>query len=158
MRVMRPWRGLGMILHTEQWQVPVTQAFESRVVQVDVRQLNFTLRQRIRIHREVMVMRRNLDLAALQLLHWMIPAVVPKLELESLSTQRNADKLMSQTNTKDRHSPHQPPNVVDGIRARLRIAWTVRQKNSIRLESHHIFRQSLCRNHGHAATFTAQLP
>src|SRR5271156_5113240 len=105
-----------------------------------------------------MVVRRDLDLSTLQLLHRMIPAMMSKLQLEGLPTERNADKLMSQTNTKDRHSSHQPPNAVHGIRTRLRVAWTIRQKNSVRLQSHHIFRQSLRRNHRHPATFTAQLP
>src|SRR5580700_8768553 len=95
MRVMRPRRGLRVILHAEQRQVPVPQAFESRVVQVDVRQLNFTFRQRIRIDREVVVMRCDLDLTALQLLYRMIPTVVAKLQLESFSAKRNADELMS---------------------------------------------------------------
>src|SRR5580692_7688570 len=154
MRVMRPWRGLRVILHAEQRQVPVPQAFESRVVQVDVRQLNFTFRQRIRIDREVVVMRCDLDLTALQLLYRMIPTVVAKLQLESFSAKRNADELMSQANAKDRHSSHQPPNAVHGIRARLRIARTIRQKNSIGLQRHHILRRSLRGNHSYPASFT----
>ena len=81
---MRPGRGFRVILHAEQRQVPVAQAFQGLIVQIDVRQFDFALRQRIRIDREVMVVRRDLDLPGLQLLHRMIPAVVPKLQLEVL--------------------------------------------------------------------------
>jgi hypothetical protein len=43
MRVMRAGRGLRVILHAEQRQIPMPQAFQSLVVQVDVRQLDFAL-------------------------------------------------------------------------------------------------------------------
>src|SRR5258708_2919506 len=102
MRIMRPRRGFWVILHAEQRKVPMAQAFQSRVVQVDVRQLNFTCRQRIRIYGEVVVVCRDLNLSSRQLLHRMIPAVVPKLQLEGFSAERNAGKLMSKTNPKDR--------------------------------------------------------
>ena len=63
MRIMRPRRGFGVILHAEQWQIAVPQAFQRAVVQIDVRQLHFTLRQRIRIDSKIVVVRRDLDLA-----------------------------------------------------------------------------------------------
>src|SRR5271163_326534 len=122
MRVMRPWRSLGMILHAEQRQVPVSQPFQSRVIQIDVSQLNFALRQRIRIHREVMVVSRDLNLAGLQLLHRVVPTMMSKLQLESFPAQRDADELMSQANAKDRHSPHESPNAVHRISTRFGIS------------------------------------
>ena len=57
-------------------------AFERVVVQIDVGQLHFALRQRIRIDGKIMVVRRDLDLARVQLLHRMVAAVVAKLQLE----------------------------------------------------------------------------
>ena len=44
MRVMRPRRSLRVILHGEQWQIPMPQSFERVVVQVDVSQIHFALR------------------------------------------------------------------------------------------------------------------
>ena len=38
--VMRPWRGFGMILHTEDWQFLVTHSLNGAVVQVDVGHFN----------------------------------------------------------------------------------------------------------------------
>src|ERR1700757_1827191 len=36
MRVVRTGRGLRVVLHAEQWQIPVAEAFQRLVVQVDV--------------------------------------------------------------------------------------------------------------------------
>ena len=44
-------------------------------------------RQRIRIHGEIMVVRRDLDLPRLQLLDRMIPAMMSKLQLERLASE-----------------------------------------------------------------------
>ena len=44
MRIMRPRRGFRVILHAEQRQIPMPQAFQRLVVQIDVRQLDFALR------------------------------------------------------------------------------------------------------------------
>src|SRR5271157_4347965 len=100
-----------------------------------------------------MVMRGDLDLAGVQLLYRMIAAVVSELQLESFSTQRDSGELVSETNSKDRLTPHQAPDVVDCVGARLGISRTVRQKHAGGLERQHIFRLSLGRNHRDLAAF-----
>jgi hypothetical protein len=45
MRVMWARRGFRVILHAEQGQVPMPQAFESVVIQVDVRKFDFAVRK-----------------------------------------------------------------------------------------------------------------
>src|SRR5271163_3218176 len=111
---MRAGRRFGMILHTEQRQVAMPQAFQSLVVQVDVRQLDFTVGQRIRVDGKIMVVRRDLNLARLQLLDRMIPAMMPELQLESFSAQCNASELMSQTDSEDR---------LQNFQAEIRASW-----------------------------------
>ncbi len=91
-----------MILHAEQRQVAVAQAFERLVVQIHVRQFDFALRQRVGIDGEVVVVRGDLDLAGVQLLHRMIAAVVSEFQLESLAAERDAGQLMSQADSEDR--------------------------------------------------------
>src|SRR5579872_7399719 len=154
MRVMRPRRGLRVILHAEQRQISMAQPFQRLVVQVDVRQFNFILRQRIRIHREIMVVRRDLDLAGLQLLHRMVPTVMSELKLECFPTQRDAGELMSETYPKDRVPSQQSPNRIDRIGTRLRIAGAIGEKYSIRFQRHYIFGQGLRGNHRNPAAFT----
>ena len=41
MGIVRAGRGFGVILHAEQRQVPMAQAFQRFVVQVDVREFDF---------------------------------------------------------------------------------------------------------------------
>ena len=94
-RIMRTRRRLWVVLHGEQRQIPVPHAFERVVIQIHVRQFHFALRQRIGIDGEVMVMRCNLDLAARQLLHRMISAMMAKFELKGLAAERDAGQLMA---------------------------------------------------------------
>ena len=95
MRIMRPGRCLRVVLHREQRQRAMAQAFQSIVVQVDVGFQDLRIFQRIRIDGEVVIVRRDLNLAGLQLLYWMVAAVVAELEFVRLAAQREADKLMS---------------------------------------------------------------
>src|SRR5580704_12726648 len=139
MRVMRPRRSLGVILHAEERQVLVPQAFESLIVQVDVREFYFALRQRIGIDGEVVVVCCDFNLPGLQLFHRMIPAVMSELQLESFSAESDAGKLMSQTNSKDWLATHQAPNRIHRVGAGLGVAGAIREKYSIRLQCDYIF-------------------
>src|SRR5882724_583798 len=121
MRIVRPRRRLGMVLHTEQRQVAVAQALESAVVQIDVRLDDLAVRQRIGVDGEVMVVRRDLYLLRLKLLHRMVPTVMSKLELVGFAAERETYELMSKTDSEDGFLPHQPPDVVLRVRARLGI-------------------------------------
>src|SRR5260370_33369845 len=87
----------------------------------------------------------------------MMPAVVSKLQLESLSAKRNASELVSQTNSKDRVPAHQPTNRIHGICTRLGISGTIRQKHTIRLEGQHISRSGLRRYYSRRTSFAAYL-
>src|SRR5579872_2549821 len=104
-----------------------------------------------------MVMRGDLDLPGLQLLHRMIPAMMPELQLERFPAQRYPRELMPQANSEDRLPPHEPSNRIDRIRAGLGIAGAVGKKYAVRFQSQHIFRWSLRRNDGHFASLAAQL-
>src|SRR5208337_631068 len=102
-------------------------------------------------------MRGDLDLAAQQLLHRMISAVVAEFQLEGLASERNASELMSQANSKYRLASHQATNVVDRVGAGFRIARAVRQEDSVGLQGQHVLSRCLRRDYRHLATFSAQL-
>ena len=140
MRIMRPWSGFGVVLHTEQRQSLVAQAFERVVVQVHMRQLNFVGVDRLGIDGEVVVVCGDFDLSRTQLLHGMIATVVAELQLESLSAERDAGELMPQADAKNWLAPHQSPDGIYGIRTRLGIAGAVRKENSVRLQREDILR------------------
>src|ERR1700687_195915 len=103
-----------------------------------------------------MVMRRDLDLAAQQLLHRMISAVVAEFQLEGFPSERNAGKLMSQADSEDRLASQQAPNIVDRIRAGLGIARTIGQEHAVWFQSQHILRRGLRRDYRHLAAFSAR--
>src|SRR5207245_2032589 len=104
--------------------------------------------------REVVVVRGNLDFAGAEMLHRMISAMVSELQLESFSSQRQADELMPQAYAENGHLSHQLTNALLRIAAGLGIARSVRQENSVRLETEDIFGASFSGNHSHFATFT----
>jgi len=84
---MRPGRGFRVILDAEQRQVPVPQSFQSRVIQIYVREFDLTVWQRVWIDGKIMVVRRDFNLASGQLLHGMVPAMMAKLQFEGLATE-----------------------------------------------------------------------
>src|SRR5664280_3736218 len=103
-----------------------------------------------------MVMRGDLDLACLHLLHRMIAAVVTEAQFVSLSTQRDANQLMSEADAEDGHAPHQPANALLCVGHRLGIARAVRQEDAIRLEREHVLRAGRGGNHSYAAALANQ--
>src|SRR5438477_11494715 len=146
MRVMWPGAGFRVVLNAEQRKVAVTQALERRVVRVRVRQFDFVLRQRVGIYGEVMVVRGDLDLPGVQLLHRMIAAVVPELEFESLAAERDASQLVAEADAEDGLASHEAADIVHGVGAGFGIAGAVREKDAVWFQRKYIFSRSLRRN------------
>src|SRR5258707_12541020 len=119
MRVMGPGAGFRMILDGEHGKVAVPQSFKSRVIRFDVRELDFTVRQRVWIDGKIMVVRRGFNIARGQLLHGMVPAMMAKLQLEGLATERDTGELMTQTDPENRLPSHQSANRGHRIGTRL---------------------------------------
>ena len=72
-----------------------------------------------------MVVRGNLHLPRMQLLHRMVPAMVSKLELIGLGAQRQSNELMSQTYPEYRLAAQQPPNIFLRVAAGLGISRAI---------------------------------
>src|ERR1035438_7268768 len=96
MRIMRSWRRFRVVLHAEQRQRLVAQAFQRLVVQVYVGQFHFAQVDRVRIDGEVMIVGRDLHLAGRVVLYRMISAVVPEFQLVGAPAQREASELVAQ--------------------------------------------------------------
>ena len=156
MRVVRAGSGLGVVLHAEQRQRAMAQAFQRVVVQVDVRQFDFALLQRIGIDGEVVVVRGDLDLAGRECLHRMVAAVVSELELVGLAAEGEADELMAEADAEDGDFAHHAANVVLRVGHRLGIAGAVGEKHAVRLHRQHIFGAGGRGNHGDAARLAHQ--
>src|SRR2546423_4861315 len=86
----------------------------------------------------------------------MISAVMSKLQLVGFPAESDSRKLMSQADTEDRLPSHEAANVINRVRARLGIAWSVGEKHAVRFQREHIFCLSLRRNNRYFATLAAQ--
>src|SRR5262245_66576730 len=76
-------------------------------------QLNFVLVQAVRIDREAMVVRGNLDAAAAHVFDGLIAAAVAEFEFEGAAAERPSEQLMSQADAEDRRGAEQPPDFGD---------------------------------------------
>ena len=85
---MRAGGGFWMVLHTEQRQRFVPQAFKRLVVQIHMRQFHLAQIDRIGIDGEVMIVRGNFHLASEIVSDRMIAAVMAELELVGPPAQR----------------------------------------------------------------------
>ena len=155
MGVMRTRRRLGVILHREQRQIAMAHTFECLVVQVNVRQFDFGLRQRVGVDGEVVVVGCDLDFAGVELLHRMVAAVMSEFQFESLAAERDAGQLVPETNSEDGLASHEAADVIDGVGARLGVAGAVGEENPVGLEGENVFGGGLRRDNRDLAGLTA---
>ena len=138
-RVMRSGRRLRMVLHGEDRQLTMGQSFDGIVVQVQMGYLSCAF-ERIRVHREPVILRGDLDFARGQIHHRLIAAVVAELELVSLAAEREPHDLMAEANPEDRFLADELAYVFFGIRHGVGIAGTVGEKNAVGIQRQNIFR------------------
>ena len=152
MRIVRAGGRFRVVLHTEERQRFVAQAFERLVVQVHMRQLDFVRVDRVGIDGEVMIVRRDLDFAGGIVAHRVVAAVMAKLELVGAAAQSQSAKLVAQANAKHRHAAQHLPDGAYRVVDRFRVAGAVRQKHAVGLERQGIVCGGLGRDYGYAAS------
>src|SRR4051794_16234883 len=99
---MRSRRRLGVVLDGEHGLALVPETFERLVVEVDVRVFDIVRVQRIGIDCEAVILRRDLDASAAQILDRMIAAAVSELQLVRAAAERQAEELVAETDAEDR--------------------------------------------------------
>ena len=109
------------------------QAFQRIVVQILMRQNHFTRLQRIRVHREAVILRGDFHLPGFQIQDGMIAAVVAELEFVRLPAQGQADDLVAEANAEDGHAAHHVAHGLRGVLNRFRVARAVGKKHPIRV-------------------------
>ena len=109
--VMRPGRGLRVVLHSKDRFGAVAKPFYRSVVHVDVRDLELRGSRNVFIlgrvgsrYREAMVLRRDQHAPRRQLFHRVISASVAVRHLHRLRTLGERQDLMSQADAEDRHA------------------------------------------------------
>src|SRR5215468_233012 len=121
------------------------------VVQVQVRNFDFTGRERFRVNTKAVVLRGDLDLAGEQVLHRMVRAVVAKLKLERLAAQCQAAELVAQTNSENGNSAKQLADVFLRIGDRFGITGSVRKEDAVGPQRQNIFGRGVRGNNGDVA-------
>lgn len=93
-----------MKLHRLQAKIPNSHSLDGLIIQAHMGY--FSLRRR-NSHMVTMILRRDIDLAASQILHRMIAASMTELEPGSLTAKSQSQKLMPQTDADYRPFPHE---------------------------------------------------
>ena len=140
MRIVWAGRGFGVVLHAEERQRAVAQAFQRLVVEVYVGQFHFIRVDRVGVDGEVVVVSGYLHLAGGVVANRVIAAMVAELKLVGLAAKRQSGKLMAEADSKDRHAAQELPGRPNSIVDRLRVARSVRQEDAVRFHLQHIFR------------------
>src|SRR5216117_3075532 len=96
--VPRPGTGLRVVLDGENRQLAVGHPFHRAVVQVHVGYLELRLRQGVRVDREAVILRGDVDPPSAQILHRLISPAVPELQLERLPAEGEGQELMPEAN------------------------------------------------------------
>src|SRR5918994_451559 len=100
---MRSGRCLGMVLHGEERQLPVSNSLYGSVVQIQVRHLERGCARNplfVPNHSEAMVLRRDQHLVIAQVLDRVVATSVPVGELRSATTVCQTDQLMAKPDSK----------------------------------------------------------
>src|SRR5437588_656817 len=97
-----PRPGLRMVLDGEDRQLAVGHALDRAIVQVDMGHLELR-REGIRIDREAVVLRGDVDAAGAQVLDGLVAAAVAELQLERLSSEGEREQLVAEADPQERH-------------------------------------------------------
>src|SRR5579862_6553603 len=101
MRIMRPGRSLGMVLHAEQRQRAMAHAFVGVIVQVDVGDFHIARWQGVRVHDETMILSGDLHMPGGKVFHRMVRTVVPELQFVGAPAKSQTAELVSQADAED---------------------------------------------------------
>src|SRR5437016_10527569 len=99
-----------------------------------MRQRDFARRKRVRVHREAVILGGNFHLVALKVQHRVVAAVMPELELISLSSKRQADNLVAEANSEDGHTAGEFPHGLGRVIERLGISRSIGEKDAVGFE------------------------
>ena len=89
-----------MILHAEQRQSLMTQAFYSAIINIDMSNLQWQILQGFLIYSIAMILGRNMYSAIQQILNRLIGAAMAEFQLVGIGTQSQGNQLVPQADTK----------------------------------------------------------
>src|SRR2546430_8388156 len=129
---------LRVVLDGEDWQLAMGHPFHRAIVQVHVGDLELRFRKGIRIDRVAVILRRDVDTPAAEVLHRLIAAAVPELQLEGLPAEREGQKLVPEADSEEGNASRKLPGRSHGCPEDVRMSGVPRaDRKSTRLNSSH---------------------
>ena len=151
-RVVRARAGLRVVLDRRARDVPQDQALDRAVVEVEMGELGGAelrlpahrlvgLDPRLAVgplHREPVVLRRDLDPARIEILHRVVRAPVAERELEGLEADRPAQQLMPEADAHHRALADDLAHRVDDVVERRRVPGAVGEEHQVGVALKHL--------------------
>ena len=106
--------------------------------------------QRLRLQREVMVLRGDFDPAGQQVPDRVVAAVVAEFQPPALRAGGEAEELVPEADAEERDLARESADCVDRVTERRGVGRAVREENAVRLQGERIGRGRGGRQHGHA--------
>src|SRR2546429_6563293 len=135
---------LGMVLHGEDREFPVGHALHGAVVQIQMRHLELGTWEGAGIDREAVVLRCDMDASRAKVFDGLVPAAVPKFQLERPSPEGEGQELVAEADPEDRRAAGEFPRTLHRRRKDFpmgRIARTVGEDHAVRFESEDVVRR-----------------
>src|SRR5438105_15545521 len=110
---MRARSGLGVILDAEHRMIAHAKSLQRLVVKIGVRDFHLAQIGTIRVDREAVIVRSDLDLIRQMILHRVIGAAVAELHFISLAAHCQAQNLVAETDTENRYPANEALHVSD---------------------------------------------
>src|SRR5258706_4305310 len=101
--IERSRRALGVVLHGLDRELGMAEPFDRAVVQVDLADAEATaLRQRLAHHLHLVVLRRDLHVARIEVAHWVVRAVVAEAQSLRFGARGPRHDLVAETDAEQR--------------------------------------------------------
>ena len=153
--VMRPGRGLGVVLDSKNGVFLVSDAFHGAVIEVTVRDFEPFCARNVTSFapdREPVVLRRDKHLTRLEIPNWVIAAAVAVWEFHGFPTVSEPQELVTETDPEDRDRPiGQVADRLHSVGHRRRVAGTVTEKHAVGIQLPHPRGRCRGRDDGDAA-------
>src|SRR3989454_9323289 len=117
---------LGMVLHGEDREFPVSHALDRAVVQIPVRHLELRTWEGVGIDREAVVLRRDVDAPRAEVFDGLVPAAVPEFQFERPSPEGEGQELVAEADPEDRRAAGEFPRSLHRRRKDFRMGRIAR--------------------------------
>ena len=134
-----------MILNGKGIDIGAVHSFHCFIIEIDMRQVRFSS-ERLDIYGKSVILSSDFHFPRHEVLDRMVSAVMTEFELVGPPSKGETKELVSKTDPKNGLFPKEIPDNPDGVRDTLWIAWTIGQKDPVRVLGQGLVGRSRRRN------------